>query len=228
MMNAYMLRHSILLLFLMALAAIMAACLKPHEYLANSRGDASLDDIMPTRFDGWKIEPTSNLILETPELTVRLSKSYDEILTRTYINKQGQRIMLSIAYGRDQRGEGRTHYPEVCYPAQGFQVGQTTSSILDLSGRRQPLNRLVASQVPRIEPITYWMVVGDYAVLKSLSHKKRVFIYGLQGQIPDGLLFRVSSIDADIKHAYALHEDFIRSLYQHLSAAKVSRLFGEV
>ena len=34
---------------------------------------------------------------------------------------RGRQIMLSIAYGEDQRDGMKLHYPEVCYPAQGFQ-----------------------------------------------------------------------------------------------------------
>jgi len=226
-MNTFMLRRGILLFIFMIFAAILATRMMPKEYLADRWGNASsLEEIMPSEFDGWKLEKQPGSIIQSPEVTARLKKVYDETVARTYINQQGERIMLAIAYGRDQRGDGRTHYPEVCYPAQGFQVGQTTSSILALSDRSQPLNRLVASQRSRIEPITYWMVVGDYAELKSLSHKRRVFMYGLQGQIPDGLLFRVSSFDNDVERAYALQDSFIRSLYQHLSVTENSRLFG--
>jgi EpsI family protein len=37
-----------------------------------------------------------------------------------YVNASGYRIMLSLAYGSDQRGALQAHKPEVRYPAQGF------------------------------------------------------------------------------------------------------------
>ena len=49
-----------------------------------------------------------------------LDRLYEQQLSRTYENAQGYRIMLSIAYGGNQRDELELHKPEVCYVAQGF------------------------------------------------------------------------------------------------------------
>lgn len=58
----------------------------------------------------------------TPELANNLDKLYSQTLTRTYINNDGYRIMLSVAYGENQLSSDVTqvHRPEFCYVAQGF------------------------------------------------------------------------------------------------------------
>ena len=44
--------------------------------------------------------------------------------------------------------------------------------------------------------MTYWFTVGDTAIKNKLQQRMVEVKLGLTGQIPDGLLFRVSSIDA--------------------------------
>ena len=40
--------------------------------------------------------------------------------------------------------------------------------------------------------------------------------YGLHGEIPDGMLFRVSSIDTNTQSAFSLQESFVRDLLNSL------------
>ena len=60
-----------------------------------------------------------------------INKIYNQTLTRTYINPRGDRIMLSIAYGRDQSDALQMHKPELCYPAQGFRLLNNQRGTLD-------------------------------------------------------------------------------------------------
>ena len=69
--------------------------------------------------------------------------------------------MLSIAYGGDQSDTMAVHKPEVCYPAQGFQILKNATASFSTGDGNIPVKRLVATQGPRIEPITYWTTVGD-------------------------------------------------------------------
>ena len=58
-----------------------------------------------------------------PEAEAALAKIYTQTLARTYVNAAGERILLSVAYGDDQRGEAtQAHRPEMCYTAQGLAI----------------------------------------------------------------------------------------------------------
>jgi hypothetical protein len=50
--------------------------------------------------------------------------------------------------------------------------------------------------------------------------------YGLRGQIPDGMLVRVSSITNSQTEAYALQNRFLDQLYAAVPAEMRSRYFG--
>lgn len=134
--------------------------------------------------------------------------------------------MDANVYGKDQRGEGRTHYPEVCYPAQGFQIKSAHSAPVDVGRFHIPMNRLVATQGERIEPISYWLLVGNRLVSPGLSQKLSVISHGLGGEIPDGLLVRISSIGTDTSAAYRQHDRFANDLLSALPLDQQLRFFG--
>jgi hypothetical protein len=50
--------------------------------------------------------------------------------------------------------------------------------------------------------------------------------YGLHGVIPDGMLFRISSIDGDEQRAYQLHQAFAADLVAALTPEARARLAG--
>ena len=118
------------------------------------------------------------------------------------------------------------HTPEVCYPAQGFHIVKNRTGVFSTGTGEIPVKRLVATQGQRIEPITYWMTVGDTVAIKGLEWKLKQVKYGLTGKIPDGLLFRISSIQADEHAAYRSQDDFARSLIGVLTPEGRQRVFG--
>jgi EpsI family protein len=135
--------------------------------------------------------------------------------------------MLSIAYGEDQRDGMQAHHPEICYPAQGFQVNSIQTSQITTPYGTVPVKRLETQlNEQRIEPVTYWLTVGDEATLGGVNKKLIEMRYGLHGRIPDGLLFRISSIDHDAAGAFLLQEKFARELLTAVTPELRSRLAG--
>lgn len=217
---------SILLASCMVITSAAAHLLTPNDFVWSHRPRQNLASPLPASFGTWTQEAGPDSLVVDPQVSERLAQVYSETVTRAYRNTDGERIMLSIAYGKDQRGEGRTHYPDVCYPAQGFQIGSTRSALVDIGRFQIPMNRLVATQGERVEPISYWLLVGNRLVSPGLSHKLSVIYYGLGGQIPDGLLVRISSIGTDTRAAYRQHDRFATDLLSALPSDQQSRLFG--
>jgi EpsI family protein len=155
-----------------------------------------------------------------------LDKLYTEILSRTYVNSSGYRIMLSLVYGSDQRGSLQAHKPEVCYPAQGFKLETNEPGRLVTPFGDIPVRRLYSHLGPRHEPVTYWFAVGGEAVLGTTQKRMVDLRYFLTGRIPDGLLFRVSSIDMDVARAHQMQDQFTNQLLQAASPADRMRLSG--
>lgn len=218
--------RSLLLGGLLCAAAALAAAVTPRQFTATD-AQPDLETLIPDRFGEWTQEPTQLVQFIDPRQQATIDLLYSQVLTRAYVDPRGTRIMLSIAYGRAQSDELAVHRPEVCYPAQGAQVLGTRDTLLDLPWGQLPARRLVTQfRGHRHEPVTYWIMVGDHALVDALQAKLVQMRYGLRGRIPDGLLVRVSSIDPDDQRAFADQARFLTDLLGALSPADRERLSG--
>jgi EpsI family protein len=209
----------------MLAASVAAVAILPTK-ASNSAEEISLETMIPKRFGEWTYAPFSYVRVVNPEQQQVLDRLYSQILSRTYVSSDGYRIMLSLAYGADQRGDLQAHKPEVCYPAQGFLLAENEGGLLSTAFGDIPVRRLLTTLGPRHEPVTYWFTVGDRAVGGAL-HKRLVELrFLLTGQMADGMLFRVSSIDRDRFRAYHMHDQFVHQLLQIVSASERKRLSG--
>ena len=213
---------------LMMTSAALAVALKPSERMAEELPPISLEKIVPRQFSGWRIDDTIVPVSVSADVQARLDEIYSQTLSRTYANDQGQRIMLSIAYGADQSGDGnQVHRPEFCYTAQGFQLLSSRVGQLITAYGVLPVRRLLAVQGPRNEPITYWITIGDKATLPGVQRKLNQLRYGLTGVVPDGMLVRVSSINPDTDSAYELQAEFVRDLLDSMDPQARVRAAGK-
>lgn len=213
-------------LALIVLTAVAAYVLKPTVYMTDRLGKPDLETLFPSQFSDWRLDARSGIIQPSPDTQALLNSIYNQILTRTYVNSKGYRIMLSVAYGGDQSDATRAHLPEVCYPAQGFQITSNQSGQL-LLGNRPVSSRLLMSRMGnRNEPITYWLVVGDKVSNTRTEQKLTQFKLGLKGLIPDGMLVRVSSIDPDMQRGHQVQAEFLAQMAQAFPEAARDRVFG--
>lgn len=202
----------LLMLALMVCTAWIAHASKPTELMAQNRGNPKLEAIVPTTFGPWRQLQQSAGQVVNPQQTALLKSLYSQILTRTYVNADGRAIMLSIAYGENQSDGLALHYPDVCYPAQGFRLNASANSVLSTKYGDIPVRRLQTELGQRKEPLTYWSTIGNKAVQGGTARKLEQMRYSFHGQIPDGLIFRVSSISGDPPLAYELQAQFISDL----------------
>ena len=219
-------RIAFLLAALMFAASVGAIIARPTAKIADQRPAVVLETLVPKQFGDWREAPQGIVQVVNPQTQELLDRLYSELLTRVYVNADGYRIMLSLAYGSDQRGGLQAHKPEVCYPAQGFVLQKNEAGLLATPFGQVPVRRLFATMGARQEPLTYWFTVGDTAVQGATQKKFVELMFGLSGRIPDGMLFRVSSIDPDQPRAYRLQEQFVVQLLQSVSPEGRKRLSG--
>jgi EpsI family protein len=207
------LKRALLMLAFMAAAAALAMAGRPVHKLAAERERPMLEVMVPQRFGEWRLLRTGGVVIPDPSVLENLARIYTQTLSRAYVNSRGTVIMLSIAYGEDQRSTMAVHYPEVCYPAQGFQVRSNRMGTVNTPHGALPVRRLETSlSSQRPEPVTYWVTIGDRVTKGGFERRLIELEYGLQRTIPDGLLFRVSSINRDSAEAFRDQENFIASL----------------
>jgi EpsI family protein len=218
-------RIALIIAALMISASIGAVIARPTAKVADE-APISLEQMIPVQFGDWREEPQRFAQVVNPQTQELLDKLYSQILSRTYVNSGGYHVMLSLAYGSDQRGSLQAHKPEVCYPAQGFNIHNIAAGSLGTTFGEIPVRRLFGTLGARQEPVTYWFTVGDQAVMGTTQKKLVELRFGLTGRIPDGMLFRVSSIDGDQPRAYQMQEQFVKQLLQAVAPADRKRISG--
>ena len=217
---------NLVLLALMLVAAWLAVVLRPTISVADELPPIKLATMVPTAFGEWREQVGGMAMIVDPQQQETLDRIYTEVLTRNYVNAQGYRIMLSIAYGKNQQGDLQLHKPEVCYPAQGFTLMSLQPGKLDLLGKPIAATRLQASLGPRIEPITYWTIVGDQITASMVDKRLAEMRYAMVGRIPDGMLVRISSVDPGQERAYAIQSQFARAMVQAIAPEHRDRFAG--
>lgn len=219
---------SIGLCTLMLTAAIAAKHYTPTEYMADTRHGMLLEKVVPEAFGQWQIDSSITPLVVDPSQLELADRLYSQTVARTYVDQNGRRVMLTIAYGKDQSDGLQVHTPEACYPVAGFQVTPSNRDWISLGAANQPVIKLVAEKDGQKEPISYWVTVGDYVVNDGPRGRRNVrFSYGFKGKIPDGLLFRISSRGQDLQAQYELQARFAKDLHDSLNPDVADWLFGK-
>lgn len=194
----------IALLVAMAIAGLAAFWLKPS--LGKASEAPSLDAALPRQFGDWREVPqrgvpVSLLAGEVPDI----NQPYDQTVMRTYVNSQGDVVMLALAWGRNQRQEVKIHRPDLCYVAQGHKVASLKTHVFEgissPSGTPVTGKQMVTTLGNGAEAVAYWMRIG--AVYSEDAAQTRIHILkeGLAGRVPDGVLVRASIRVRDVKAA---------------------------
>ncbi|MDX1915343.1 MAG: EpsI family protein [Methylophilus sp.] len=218
-------------LLLMVAASLTGMALRPEHMMVADKSAINLESLIPKQFNQWK-EAELSAQLVNPELKEAVDKVYAQTLSRTYTSAKGDMVMLSIAYGKDQSDSVGLHLPEGCYGGQGFIIEKVARDTLKSSFGDIHVTRVLANKIGRVEPITYWLRVGNKITYPGWETKMTKLKYGLTGTVPDGLLMRVSSIvpstdNTAVQDAYQLQAQFAVDLLEAMASTERPNLIGD-
>jgi EpsI family protein len=209
-------------------AMLLAVEMTPHQLMARTHDVFNINQHLPTEFGDWK--PVEGLNVVTPPPADSLEATlYNQEASRGFVDPDGHVVMLMVAYGESQSDRLQLHHPEVCYTAQGFRVSRTSSVKVDYSPSAPPLNvtRLVAAREERVEPISYWMRVGYDNSNSNWARQALKLGYGLRGWVPDGALFRVSTIGLPAELSFKIQDKFIHDLLNSVDPGTREFMVGD-
>ena len=210
----------------MLCTAVLSVVAIPEARFSDTRKSFKLSTSIPEAFGDWRVDKLMVPLPPSPDQQAILDSIYDEILSRTYYNSAGERMMLSITYGSRQNQQLRAHRQEVCYSAQGFKISQLERVVLPVLGSSIPMTRMLAVMQRRSEPVTYWFTMGDQVVLSYVDRELLQLKFALSGYVPDGYLVRISSLSSDVDQAHEAQLAFATELMGHVDAELRQRLIG--
>ena len=210
------LRSSIVVYVLLVFTAIASVLATPKFRTLEKH--PVLEEVVPLQFGEWKEKPSPHVQVSVNTFAQAITDAlYDQVLMRTYQDKSGNQIMLALAYAGEQRQEIKIHQPEVCYPAQGFQMLGIHSHGFNIPGYPFPINgkQLIFKKNNRIEAVSYWIRLGNSFPSSGMEMRLKMLKDGLTGHLDDGVLVRVSTLindESDAPASYQLHEKFLVEL----------------
>ncbi len=221
------LRNLVLMVLMLATAAL-SNTLRPTISLADELPAIDLETMVPRDFGTWREVRDTQTQLVNPQQRAVLGRLYTQTLNRVYTDASGYRVMLSIAYGRNQNDSNQVHKPDTCYPAQGFQILGARYVVLPLPAGPLAAKVLDTRMGQRVEPLTYWTTVGDQITTTGFNKKLTEMSYAMRGRIADGMIVRVSSIDPEATRAYAAQARFAADVVAAIAPEHRSRFAGSV
>jgi len=203
------------LLVLSVIFMVLATSLKPHLHYA--RTDSNFEQTIPRVIGEWvEVQQSTPQVSVVSDERSLISQLYDDTLMRSYADKNGNQIMVALAYAKEQRQDVKIHQPDVCYPAQGYQMQKTETVSFDALQRTAPVigKRQLYYGQNHLEAVSYWIRVGDSTLTSGLQMRLKIIKDGLlEGRLDDGILVRVSSMIPDESkqsEAHALQEAFLK------------------
>lgn len=183
------------LMVALVLASAIAFLATPK--LTEIQNAPNLEDTVPREFADWKEQPNPYIQVSLATgLDPNQDLPYDQTVTRTYANSQGDRVMLALAWGKHQRQEVKVHRPDLCYVAQGFQVESLTPKLfsnIQGQGNVATGKHMLVMSDHGGEAVSYWIRIGSLYSENAFETRMHIFKEGLSGRVQDGILVRASS-----------------------------------
>lgn len=168
----------------------------------------SFDALVPGPFGEWTTLSEGDVVLPPPDaLRDRL---YDNLVTRVYQKPGIPAVMMLLAYNNEQNGVLQVHRPEVCYPVGGYELSQTEKIDLSLDSNSIPANIFTAKSPSRTEQVIYFTRLGNSFPRSWVEQRISVVNANLAGDIPDGMMMRVSMLGVSQQQAKPILTDFVR------------------
>lgn len=156
-------------------------------------GKGQLEKLIPSRIGAWSFLSKSGLVL--PPRDQLIDSLYDQLLTRVYAAPDAPAVMLLLAQSPAQDGVLQIHRPEFCYPAGGYSLSESEIVPIGIGGGKSIAARFMTATSPeRIEQLLYWTRVGHALPTTWPEQRLAVASANLRGEIPDGMMVRVSMV----------------------------------
>lgn len=165
--------------------------------------------MIPDTVGPWRSRKTAEIVTAAPDEAS--DKLYQNLETRIYEGKGVPAIMLLIAYSSVQQNDVQVHRPEVCYPASGFPILWTKPVEINLGAKTVDGRQLVAQRGGLNERIIYWVRVGQDYPVGWMEQRWTMALSNASGVTPDGLLFRVSTIEGEPFYSPEILETFLKA-----------------
>lgn len=168
---------------------------------------------LPLVLDGWRGHD------DPLEQQIVIALGVDDYLSRTYVDRSGDRVDLYVGYYQSQRTGVTVHSPKNCLPGAGWEP--VRAGRLSIPMAAQPpivVNEYLVEKGPARHLVLYWYQAHGRVVASEYSGKVWLVLDAITRNRTDGALVRVfTPVRGDEAQARAHAVQFVQALYPHLS-----------
>lgn len=195
----------------------LAYQMRSPTFAAQPIDDETFSNAIPEQIGGWKSRKSADLVL--PAEDEAQDALYQNLETRIYEGAGLPDIMFLLGFSSVQQNNIQVHRPEVCYPASGFPIVSAKSIEVTYKQTLISAREVVAKRGELSERIIYWVRVGEDFPTGWLDQRLSMARSNLLGKVPDGLLLRVSAIEAPGNDSSSVLRDFITAFLGEIPAS---------
>lgn len=170
----------------------LASYLRVPEVVASPLSPEGFQAAVPSKVGRWSSRISSEVILPPQD---QANELYENLEARIYEGSGLPTMMVVVAFSSTQQADIQVHRPEVCYPAAGLPVLSSTPIGLRFGSKQIEAREVLADRGGLRERVIYWVRVGDAFPVTWMEQRLTMALDNLAGTVPDGVLFRVSSIE---------------------------------
>lgn len=200
--------------------------LSPPPAKGDGRPPIDMDKELPSTFAGWRTEPSIVPVMPADPGSLS-AELYNSVFGRGYLSDANELVIVVAAYGARQTDQLQVHRPEVCYRSVGFDIeGMSDVDVRLPAGNTIPAARVLTRNRDRAEIVTYWMRIGKTVVRGLMGQQMARMQASFARKVPDGVLFRISTIGEMSPQTEALHARFLGDFLAALAPDELEFLVG--
>jgi EpsI family protein len=132
-----------------------------------------------------------------------------EFFIRQYEGEESPSMTLYVAYF-DARYGGTAHNPDVCYPAQGWEIVARSRNAVKAGGKTIELTRLLVQKGLTKELVLFYFQTGDRTVPELSQYRLSAIVQGILFNKIGGAIVLISApIHGTIEETYTQETEFL-------------------
>ena len=134
----------------------------------------------------------------------------NEFFIREYTNAHGSAVTLYAAYF-DARYGGTTHNPDVCYPAQGWEIVERSRGAVQVEGNTVEFTRMLVQKGLAKELVLFYLQTGNRTTPELSGYRLTAIVQGILFNKIGGTLVRVSApVSQTTEKTYTEETEFLK------------------
>ncbi len=136
----------------------------------------------------------------------------NEFFIREYTNGQGAAVTLYVAYF-DARYGGTGHNPDVCYPAQGWNIIERSRRAVQVDGATLEVTRMLIQKGLTKQPVLFYFQAGSQTIPELSGYRLRAIVQGiLFNKIGTAIVSVSAPVTETTEKSYGEEVEFLKAI----------------